>query len=193
MTNIGAWTREVGYGIGFLGSAIVGALLILNVAGRIGLDTLPLTIRAILGGVALAVAVYFLMCVAQTARSQSPIRSMGSGGPIWISPQAVRSLVGDLLEASFEIDDARVAVRPAGDGLRVSVKFSLPPEQRIPELGERIQTEIRNRVEDRIGVTVDQVDVMAQAFKATSAKRGPAASKTAKPPTDLPEERDRVD
>lgn len=193
MTGVGAWLREIVYGIGFLGSAVVGALLMLSVAGQIELDTLSLAVRAALGAAALAAAVYFIARVAEMARAQTPIQTMGSGGPISVSRGAVRSLVHDILDESFDIDDARVKIGASRDGLRISVRFSLPADQRIPEIGERIQADLRGQVEDRIGVTVDQVDVTAQAFKAASSKPEPADPKTAKEPTDLPEERDRVD
>ncbi len=197
MTGFGSWLREIGYAIGFLGSAILGALLVLNVAGQVELDTLAAAIRAALGVVALGAAVYFLIRVAETARSQAPIRTMGAGGPISVSSEAVRSMVRDVLTDTFGIDDARVRIRSSTQGLRISLRFSLPPDQRVPDVGERIQTDVRSRIEDRVGVSVDEVDVTAQAFKSTSpqgAPQGaPQASEAAKQPTDLPEERDRVD
>lgn len=193
MTSVGAWLREIAYGMGFLGSAIIGALLILNVAGQIELDTLAPVVPAVLGAVALAAAVFFIARVIEMTRARTPIQTMGSGAPISVSPEAVRRLVREALNETVDIDDARIQIRSSGDGLRISVRFSLPPDQRIPEIGERIQADVRSRVEDRIGVTVDQVDVTAQAFTVASAKPTPAESETAREPTDLPEERDRVD
>ncbi|MFB6285413.1 MAG: alkaline shock response membrane anchor protein AmaP [Candidatus Bipolaricaulia bacterium] len=193
MTGIGIWLREIGYGVAFLGSAILGVLLALNVAGQMEIDPLSPIVRGLLGIVALSTAVYFLVQVAETARSRTPIETTGSGGSISISPEAVRSLVHEILRDTFAIDDARVRIRSAGEGLRVAVRFSLPPDRKIPEISERIQTDVRGRIEDRIGVTVDRVDVTAQAFKAESPQALPERSEPTDQHTDLPEERDRVD
>lgn len=198
MTSVGGWIREIGYGVGFLGAAIVGAVLILNAFDQISLDSMSRLVRAVLGMVSLGAAVYFLVAVIQTVRIQSPIQTMGSGGPIWISPEAVRSLVRDILDESFDIDDARIGIRSASEGLRLSIRFSLPADQRIPELAERVQTDVRSGVEERIGVTVDQVDVTAQAFKAASSSASPSepsddGPSSQQPPAELGEERDRVD
>lgn len=199
MTRMGSWLRELVYGLGFLGSAIVGALLILNAFGQIGIDALPLAVRAGLGVLALGAAGYFLTRVAQAIRLRAPIQTIGAGGAIRVFPEAVRRLVRDTLREAFDIDDARVQIRPAGDGLRLSVQFSLPPDQRVPELGERVQAEVRRRVEERIGVTVDQVDVTAQAFKPapspSPSSAPPTATEARSPsgPTELSKERDRVD
>lgn len=195
MTGARLWLREIGHGVAFLGLAVLAGLLLLDGIDRFDLDALSPGVRMGLGGVALGAAVYFLMRVAGTARSAAPIRTMGSGGPIGIAPEAVREFVRDLLEADFEVDDARVTLRAAGEGIKIFVHFALPPDQRVPELAERIQNEVRRRVEERIGVTVDQVDVTAQAFKPAASSPAPAESTTSDDPTpsDLPEERDRVD
>ncbi len=193
MTGVWGWLREVGLGTGFLGSAVLGVLLLLNVAGQLELDPLSPIVLGVLGVVALGTAVHFLAQVVETARSRAPIETMGSGGSISISPEAVRSLVHDILRDTFAIDDARVWIRSAEEGLRIAVRFSLPPDRRIPEISERIQTDVRSRIEDRIGVTVERVDVTAQAFKAESPQALPERSETTDQPTDLPEERDRVD
>ena len=193
MSVVGPWLRGIAYAIGFLGSAILGATVVLNVAGQLELDTLAVALRGALGAVALMVAVYFLVRVAETARSQAPIRTMGSGGPISVSPQAVRLMVDEVLAETFDIDDARVRIQSSREGLRIALRFSLPPDQRVPEIGERIQADVRSRIEDRVGVTVDEVDVTAQAFKSTSPAGATEASEAGRQPTDLPEERDRVD
>ena len=195
MTGVGLWLREIGHGIAFLGLAVLAMLVLLDGFGRFDLNALASSIQIGLGVVSLGAAVYFLMGVAEMAHSAAPIRTMGSGGPIGISPEAVREFVRDLLEADFDVDDARVTLQASGEGINVLVRFALPPDQRVPELAERIQTEVRRRVEERIGVTVDQVDVTAQAFRPTASTSPTAESKTSEASTsgDRPEERDRVD
>lgn len=187
----------LGHGLALVLTAAMGALFLLVYFERISLEETGIPyLELILAAVSLLVALYFLGRLLTLSRARPRIMSMGSIGPIWVAPEAVRDFILKVLEEELDIRDARVSLRPRGEGIGVEVQTSLPLEVNIAELGERIQERVRTRVEERVGVTVEQVEVFARSIRSAPAPAPPTRPAEAhhdERAAQLEGERDRVD
>jgi uncharacterized alkaline shock family protein YloU len=137
----------------------------------------------VLGSISIVLALgFFVRGFAVASRARTGIRKVGPRGPIWISLDAIREFITRSLKEELGLSDARVSLRAAGEGLVVQVRTSLPLHENVTELGERIQDHVKDRVEERIGVTVEQVEVFTQNIRAQT----PAAAHRAPPPASIP-------
>jgi hypothetical protein len=154
-----------------------GAMLLLlglaaGIFALLGGGIQPADIRAILVdrpalGYLLAVlwvgmALYFAGLVIGIRRRRALITHMGARGAIRISPRAVRDFIARVLEEELDLPDCRVRLRPAAGkegALIVLVQAPLPLGQNVIEVGEHVQELLKARVEERIGIVVDQVEV----------------------------------
>lgn len=190
MNRISVIILEIGYWLASLALLAIGFLFL---ATRFGwwIDELNAFFQGsrgeialiVLGSVAIAIALTFLgRGFAIASRARAGIRNMGPRGPIWISLDAIREFISRSLKEELGLSDARVSLRAAGEGLMVQVRTSLPLHENVTELGERIQEQVKVRVEERIGVSVEQVEVFAQNIRAQT----PAVPQHAPPPASIP-------
>jgi uncharacterized alkaline shock family protein YloU len=175
MRRFKALLAELLYGLAFLWTLALGLYLIGRVLGApiqvFRLETEPLYLRdVIVGGGLLLIALYFLVRVIQTERrAKARIRGQGPQGPIWISLDAVREFIESVLQDELNLREARVLLRTSGKGLIVQVHTALPLGESIPRLAERVQTRVKARVEERIGVAVQRVEVLARGIQGEGA------------------------
>lgn len=157
---------ELGYGLAFLWTLAVGVALIGTRFDfvLVRLETEPPYLRDVIVGAGLIViALYFLLMeIRAERRARASLQAQGPEGPIWVSLVAVRGFIRRLLEEELGLSDARVLLRTRGEELVVQVRTSLPLDVNVTELGERIQEHIKSRVESRIGVSVERVEIFAQ-------------------------------
>jgi len=186
MKRSGDYLIELGYMLAFLFSVLIGFLFFASrfewfseelsgIFSGWGSWLLPL-----LGASSLLLALYFLrrIIVAQNLRSR--VMRMGPQGPIWVSLEAIRGFVLKDLEEGLGVRGARVSLRPQGKGLAIGVRTSLPLDVNITELGERIQEHVKSRIESRIGVSVERVEVFARSISTEApATPSPDAAKSA--------------
>ncbi len=191
MRRFRALLAELLYGLAFLWTLALGLYLIGRVLGApiqaFRLETEPPYLRdVIVGGGLLLIALYFLVRIIQTERrSKARIRGQGPQGPIWISLDAVREFIQSVLRDELNLREARVLLRTSGKGLIVQVHTALPLGESIPRLAERVQTRVKARVEERIGVAVQRVEVLARGIQGKTqplrpAEEAPPAEPTAK-------------
>lgn len=110
------------------------------------------------------IAFYFGGLIVQAHRQRQLITHAGARGAIRISPQAVRDFVVRVLEEELDLPDCRVRLRPgvgSEGALTILVRIPLPLGQNIIEVGERMQDLLKARVEERIGIAVVSVEVIA--------------------------------
>lgn len=195
MNRISVIILEIGYWLASLALLAIGFLFF---AARFGWWTEELSAFSqgsrgeiallVLGSISIALALAFLVRgFAVASRARTGIRKVGPRGPIWISLDAIREFITRSLKEELGLSDARVSLRTAGEGLVAQVRTSLPLHENVAELGERIQDHVKARVEGRIGVTVEQVEVLTHSIRAQTPAAGdrglPPASSTVAAPT----------
>ena len=125
----------------------------------------------------IASALYFGTIIVRAHRQRRLITHAGTRGAIHISPLAVRDFMVQVLEEELGLPDCRVRMR-AGSGkegaLIVMVRAPLPLGQNVIEMGEHMQELLKARVEDRIGIAVDRVEIITSSMRPSraSATRG---------------------
>lgn len=105
--------------------------------------------------------VYFLAQFLQARRRWKRVQHDSPRGPIEISLFAIRSYIERILAHEFGLRRYRVALEKTGDGLYVFIRAELPIGRNVLDTAKRIQHSVEENVEDRIGVKVRQVQVIA--------------------------------
>lgn len=160
---------ELGYGLSLLLAGVAGAYFLLTYFERLPLQTQIPYLDLAVGILLLLFALHFLWRLLIARRIKARIMTMGTHGPIWISPVAIRDFLLRLLREEFGIRRATVSLRAMGEGIAVEVRASLPSGGSIADLGERIQDRIRSRIEDRVGVDVQRVEVYTRGIDSSAA------------------------
>ena len=175
------------YGLAFLWTLALGLYFVgraLGVPIRVfRFETEPPYLRdALLGGGLLLIALYFLVRAVQTERhAAARIQGRGPQGPIWISLNAVQGFIQGVLRDELGLPKARVRLKPTGKGLIVQVHTTLPLGESVPRLAERVQTRVKARVEERVGVAVRRVEVVAQGVQGEGEGASPIPAPAAAP------------
>jgi uncharacterized alkaline shock family protein YloU len=168
----GDYLIELGYGLAFLLLVIVGLFFLALSFGWFAEELeafLNMRGQELFGALAafsLMLALYFLRRVIVAQHLRSRVMRMGPQGPIWVSLEAIRGFVLKALEEELGVHRARVSLKSRGKGLIVGVRTSLPLDVNVTELGERIQEHVKSRIESRIGVSVERVEVFARSISA---------------------------
>jgi uncharacterized alkaline shock family protein YloU len=165
--------RFLGQTVALLLSLLLGVGLILSVAGVLSLSSvgsyLGHTAGFVLGVAAgvglLLVAVHYAVQIADDRLRAALFHHNGPGGRIDVTPAAIREFVTGVLQSSIGLDRFRVLLYHDGDGVRITVRTTLSPDQRVTELGERIQQELARHVADHTGVEVTSVTVLVRGIR----------------------------
>lgn len=123
----------------------------------------PLTVRIILGILALVFLVAAGVCAALARERRGLGRALRQSGPkgmVFISPEAVRQLAVGILAQELSAHPFRVRLHPKTNGLILKVFLRLPPGERVPELTERIQSLLSQEVTSRTGLDVQEVQIV---------------------------------
>lgn len=107
------------------------------------------------------IGLYFLAQLLQARRRWKRIQHESPRGPVEISLFAIRSYIERLLAYEFGLQRYRVALENTSNGLYVFIRAELPIGQNVLHTAERIQQTIEETVEDRVGVKVHRVQVIA--------------------------------
>jgi len=89
----------------------------------------------------------------------------GEWGRIELSGHALREFVTGILRDEVGIERFRVWIRHVGDGIAISVETALSPQERVGEVGRRIQSTLARRVLERTGVEVREVVVLVESIR----------------------------
>ena len=154
-------TAGLSIGLILAGSGVLSLSSIWNF-----LDTLSGSILVILVGVALLlVAVYFLIQLADERLSATLFRHEGDWGRIDLAPIAIKEFIAGILREDIGLDRFRILLRHQADGVSIKVRTTIAPDQRVTEVGERIQRELAEHVADRTGVEVSDVTVLVRSIR----------------------------
>ena len=126
----------------------------------------------ILAALALVGAVYCgLRFIGLYRQRRRLIEYQSARGLIQIAPLALRDFAQGFLERELGLIRCRVQLeQSAQGGLRLRVQAQLPASGNLMELGEQIQARLKERVEQQIGITVDEVAVFAPRIGAPAAE-----------------------
>jgi len=124
------------------------------------------TILLVLLGVGiLFIALHFLLVLAEDRLNEVLYSRAGEWGRVEVSPRAVREFISGILRKDIGIDRFRVFLRRHENGVAIRVRTALTPDQRVTDVGERIQRELTRHVADRTGVEVCEVTVFVRSIR----------------------------
>jgi len=121
------------------------------------------------------VALHFLLVLADDRSSGVLYTRSGEWGRIDVSQTAVREFISGILRDELGVDRFRVSLERRDNGVAIRIRTTLAPDQRVPEVGERIQREIMRHVADRTGVEVREVSVFVRSIRARDSDAGQEA------------------
>ncbi len=159
--------------LAFLFTLGLGVVTILAGTGVLPIDTVLAafsdtgwTVLLILVGVGvLLVALHFLLVLAEDRLNEVLYSRTGEYGRVEVSPTAVREFISGILRKDIGIDRFRVFLRRQENGVAIRVRTALTPDQRVTDVGERIQRELTRHVADRTGVEVREVTVFVRSIR----------------------------
>ena len=167
--------RVLGLGVAMILTAGLSITLIIAGAGVLSLasvwdflDTVSGSILVILvGGALLLVAVHFLIQLADERLNAALFHHEGEWGRIDLSPIAIKEFIAGVLRKDIGLDRFRILLRHQVNAVGITVRTTLSPDQRVTEVGERIQRELAEHVADRTGVDVSDVTVRVRGIRAS--------------------------
>jgi len=159
--------------LAFLFCLGLGVALILTGAGVISesavaaafSDTGWMLLLILVGVAVLLVALHFLLVLADDRLNEVLYSRSGEWGRVEVSPGAVREFISGVLRRDIGIDRFRVFLRRRENGVAIRVRTALTPDQRVTDVGERIQRELTQHVADRTGVEVREVTVFVRSIR----------------------------
>lgn len=119
------------------------------------------------------VGLYFLAQLLQARRRWKRIQHESPRGPVEISLFAIRSYIERILAYEFGLQRYRVALENTSNGLYVFIRAELPVGQNVLHTAERIQQTVEETVEDRVGVKVHRVQVIAAGITSETPEERP--------------------
>ncbi len=119
------------------------------------------------------IGLYFLAQLLQARRRWKRIQHESPRGPVEISLFAIRSYIERILAYEFGLQRYRVALENTSNGLYVFIRAELPVGRNVLNTAEKIQQTIEENVEDRVGVKVHRVQVIAAGITSESSEERP--------------------
>jgi len=116
----------------------------------------------IMGAMSFLIGLFFLSKIIVLHRERKRIVHPASRGHIQISIAAVHSFIERLLISEFGLRKFRILIYQPKDGLDVLIRATIPVGRNVLQTGERMQKLIQERVEERLGVKVKKIEIVAQ-------------------------------
>ena len=167
--------RVLGFGVAMILTAGLSIALILAGASVLSLlsvwdflDTVSGSILVILVGAALLlIAIHFLIQLAGERLNAAWFHHESDWGRIDLSPFAIKEFIAGILREEIGLDRFRILLRHQVNGVGITVRTTLRLDQRVTEVGERIQRELAKHVADRTGVDVSDVTVLVRSIRSS--------------------------
>lgn len=156
------------YTVSCLFTGGLGVLFILFGAGTLSFDKAKVFLSSaggiavlFLSGACLIILLgYFLLLIYRNRLATARFSQEGERGKIEISPYAVQEFISGILQEELGITRFRVRLRHKEDGVAIYVHIALTPQERVAEIGSRIQETLTCRVMERTGIEVREVSVL---------------------------------
>jgi len=168
----GAVILTAGLGISLV-LAAAGVFSLTSVWDFLGTMTGPILV-ILAGGALILVAIYLLLAFKDERLNRALFYHEGEWGRIELAPNAIKELIADVLQKDIGLERFRISLRHYVDGIGIGVQTTLTPDQKVTEVGERIQRELARHVAERTGVEVSDVSVLVRSIRANE----PAAKET---------------
>lgn len=173
MKRLESYLAEIGYWLALVFLWAGAGALFATLVGTLGFDDLQKLSERLWGtGVIYAFAaalllagLYFLVLILRAHIQRGRLVKEGPGGQIQISPWAIKDLVSEILRREVGLGRFRVGLARSGAGIRIKVSAELSSGQSVVRIGEEIQRLLKERVEERIGVEVAEVEVFTRAIE----------------------------
>ena len=167
------------YGFLSLAAVVLAVLALLGGAGAFSTTALGDALHAIPGEwflfllavVLLLAALLLLRAMLRKRSAAARFAQDGVRGRIELSPHALEELASGVLREEVGVDHFRVRLRRAAGGITILVQTRLTLEQKVAEVGRRIQEVLAQRVVERTGVKVGEVKVLVGSFRAREGPR----------------------
>lgn len=156
----------VGIGLVLAGSGVLPVSSIRDVLGDIAT---PIVAVAVGGGL-LVVGAHYAIQLSDERCNATMFHHEYPGGRIDVCPAAIRELIGGILASEIGLTRFRIQLRHDGQGVQITVRTTLTPDQRVTEVAERIQQDLSRHVADRTGVEVTSVTILVQGIREASSE-----------------------
>lgn len=136
-------------------------------------DTRGIVLLDVIALLFFLIGAYFLAQLLQARRRWKRIQHESPRGPVEISIFAIRSYIERILAYEFGLQRYRVALENTSNGLYVFIRAELPVGRNVLNTAEKIQQAVEESVEDRVGVKVHRVQVIAAGISSESSEERP--------------------
>ena len=157
-------TLIVGIGMILVGAGVLQISWVLDVLGH---RVTPIVAVAFGAGL-LVVGAHYAVQLSDERRNATLFHHEHPGGRIDVCPAAIRELIGGILADEIGLTRFRIQLRHDGQGVQITVRTTLTPDQRVTDVAERIQQDLSRHVADRTGVEVTSVTILVQGIRAAS-------------------------
>lgn len=117
----------------------------------------------VLAALSLVGSLHFLLLILRARRLRRMIRQDSQGGPVLVSPRALKRLIQEVL-GETELEGARARLSPGRKGLNITVELRRAGPGLV-ETARQIQRLLRQRVEFEAGIGVNRVEVHARSLR----------------------------
>jgi uncharacterized alkaline shock family protein YloU len=144
---------------------LIGTDTILLVSAQQFFDTaLGKAILFCLGGLLFCVAIYFAFLFYRGRAQASRFSQDGEWGKVELSPYALRELISGIMRDEIGIERFQVRLQHIGDGIAIRISTALSLEEKVAEVGRKIQETLTRHVMERTGVEVREVSVLVNSI-----------------------------
>ena len=118
-----------------------------------------------LGAALLLIAMHYVVIVSDRRVNAVAYSRSVDLGKIEVTPHAVKEFIAGILREQIGLDRFHVSLRHAGQGVAIQVRTTLSSDQRVTDVGERIQRQLTHHVTERTGVEVCSVSVQVRSIR----------------------------
>ena len=116
----------------------------------------------LLGVVFFLVSLRLLLAGIRTRRVKDTIVHHTDMGDVHISLDAIKNLVEKTARHTRGVRGAKVRVNHDGQGLKVSIKAVISPENNVPNVSEELQKRIHEYIKNTVGVQLVDVQILVE-------------------------------
>lgn len=118
-----------------------------------------------LGALLVAISMHYALLFFRGRARLAHFSQDGQWGKIELSPYALRELVSGIMREEIGIERFKAKLGHLDNGLSIKITTTLSPEDKVAEIGQRIQDTLSARVTERTGVEVNQVSVLVSSIQ----------------------------
>lgn len=190
MRRLGSYLVEIGYWVSLVflwaGAGAIFAILV----GLLKFAQLEGFIRKLWGAgliyafasIYLLIGLHYIGLILRARAQRGWFVREGPSGQIRISPWAIRDLIGQVLRQEVGLQQFRVSLEHAQEGVKIRVSGGVTSGQEVAEVGERVQRLLKERVEERIGVPVVEVTFLTRSVISSTPTEGESGPPSTSPP-----------